>query len=59
MDLFERVANVHGVSPEEVQNGIREAAASIGLDVEPEAFVHFLAQLVRNQGDVRDVSDDV
>lgn len=58
MDLFERVAQLHGVSPEEVREEIRSAVQiGSGLDVEPEAFVHFLAQACLQLND-QDVSAD-
>ena len=47
MSIIDRVAQIHGVDPEEVRDEIRKVAEDYpGLRVEPEGFIHFLAQAV-------------
>ncbi|MBR5268208.1 MAG: hypothetical protein IKU20_08450 [Lachnospiraceae bacterium] len=61
MNVIERVAQLYGVDPSEVRDEIRKVAEDYpGLRVEPEAFVHFLAQVVllQKQNDDQDVSAD-
>lgn len=47
MTIYEKVAEQHNTTPEEVEKEIRLALKLAGIELEPEQFIEMAADLIR------------
>ena len=49
MTIYEKVAELHNTTPEEVEQEMRSAIRATGIDMEPEVFINLVARGVLNK----------